>query len=414
LLRLPGAFPDSSYAPDALLRGGKVLESNGRFRDAAAAYRRVAGDYPASNEAKEALFRLGLVDLLRDAPGEAGTAWSELGATDAEPDLRALGLLWQGKMESRAGDPATARSHWQQAADLAPTRYGGLRARGLLDSGDDPLTRPARLDSARLELSGDELAELNAWTSARGASLDTLAAEQSADPALARADELLALDLNISAGWEFDDLAGRYAGDPARLAGLALALHRRGQDGPALKQAQSALDAAHIVSRQAPIALQKLLYPLPYPEVFLSQSEKQGVDPLLFASLVRQESMFDSAARSPAGAMGLTQVVAPTAREIAGALGRPGFRQDDLFRPSVSLEFGAFYFGQRLKRFGGALFPALAAYNAGDGSADRWISDYGLDDIDFFAERIPYNETNHYVKVVFENYGLYRALYAQR
>src|SRR5204862_1015548 len=48
LLALPGSFPGSRYAPDALLRGGKVLESNGRFADAAAAYRRAASDYPAS------------------------------------------------------------------------------------------------------------------------------------------------------------------------------------------------------------------------------------------------------------------------------------------------------------------------------------------------------------------------------
>jgi soluble lytic murein transglycosylase len=79
----------------------------------------------------------------------------------------------------------------------------------------------------------------------------------------------------------------------------------------------------------------------------------------------------------------------------------------------VSLEFGAFYFSQRLQRFGGALFPALAAYNAGDGAVDRWLRDYGSADMDIFAERIPYDETNHYLKVVFENYGMYRELYGQ-
>ena len=227
-------------------------------------------------------------------------------------------------------------------------------------------------------------------------------------------DELLALGLTAEAGWELDELAGRYAGDPARLAGLALAEHQRGLEALALVQAQVAVDAAGVAPQEAPAALQKLLYPIPYADVLVAQSGKHGVDPLLFAALVRQESHFDPRAKSLANALGLTQVVPPTAREIAGALGRTNFQVEDLYKPSVSLEFGAFYFGQRLKRFGGALFPSLAAYNAGDGSADRWIRDFGLDDADLFAERIPYSETNHYLKVIFENYGLYRVLYGAR
>jgi soluble lytic murein transglycosylase len=409
LLALPGRFPASRFAPDALLRAGKILESNGRFTQAAEAYRRAAYDYPASGEASESLFRLGLANLMRSAPTQARSAWSTLGPSGASTQLRALALLWLGKLESQLGDAQAAAAHWRHAADLAPGWYGGMRSRGLLEGS---LNGPgASLDPARVEIGAEDLAELDSWTSARGAELNVLAAELAADTGLARADELLAIGLGAEAGWEFDELSARRAGDPARLAVLSLALQERGLANAALRQAQAALEAARVGSREAPIALQKLLYPLPYVEVFQAQGGRWGVDPLLLGALVRQESVFDPRARSSANAVGLTQVIPSTAREIAAALGRRDFNLEELHNPSTSLEFGAFYLGQRLRRHGGALFPALAAYNAGDGPVDRWVRDYGLEDIDLFAERIPYAETNHYVRIVFENYGLYRTLY---
>jgi soluble lytic murein transglycosylase len=337
-----------------------------------------------------------------------------LAASGAPAALRAQALLWQGKLASRAGDQATARARWQAAVDVGPSWYGGLRARGLLDSGADLLASPRPLDLTRVEPTRDDLDEFDAWLAARGASLDALVGEQTAEPALARADELLALGLATEAAWELDDLAVKYAGDAARLAALSLALHGRSLDNAAIKMAQQALDAARVSPPEAPVVLKKLLYPLPYHEFFGQQAPKRGVDPLLFASLVRQESHFEPKARSAADARGLTQVMPATGRAIAGALNRSDFRVEDLFRPSVSLEFGAFYFGDRLKRFGGAVFPALAAYNAGDGAVLKWIGDYGLDDVDAFAEQIPYAETNHYLKVIFENYGIYQSLYGAR
>jgi soluble lytic murein transglycosylase len=414
LLGLPGAFPASRFAPDALLRGGKILESNGHLNDAALAYWRTASDYSTSDFAAEALFRLGFVNLLQNQPDQARAAWGALGSSSATSELRTLGLLWQGKMASQAGDVAAARAQWQQAVDIGPTWYGGMRARGLLEGQTDVQASGRALDPARVEVNPSELAELDAWTGARGIPLATLVAEQAADPAFARVDELLALGLQAEASWEIDDLSAQYAGDGARLAGLALALHQRGLDAAALRQAQQAVDTAKVSSRDAPAALQKVLYPLPYQELFQSNGARFGVDPLFFASMVRQESMFQPTARSVADARGLTQVVPGTAQGIATALGRSDFKIEDLYRPSVSLEFGAFYLGQRLQRFGGALFPSLAGYNAGDGAADRWIRDFGLRDVDVFVERIPYAETNRYVKVIFENYGVYQALYGAR
>jgi soluble lytic murein transglycosylase len=388
-----------------------VLESDDSFGPAADAYRRLIRDYGTSPEVGEARLRLGLASLLAGDAQAATAAWSELIDSDAPPEWRALGLLWRGKQRASAGQADLARADWQAAVDLAPTQYGGLRARGLLDGNTGLRVDSVALDPARIMPNPAELAELDAWMKAQGAGLDVVQAELSANPALARLDELLAIGGKLQASWEADDLADHLSGDPARLAGIAIALQRRGMANLALKQAQAALEAAKQTSRQAPTALQKALYPLPYADLLAADGDKYGVNPLTFAALVRQESLFEPTARSSAGALGLTQVMPATGEGIARALGRSGFQTDDLYRPSVSLEFGAFYFGQRLKRFGGALFPSLAAYNAGDGAVDRWLAAYGATDMDLFAERVPYGETAQYLKIIYENYGLYRSLY---
>jgi len=125
---------------------------------------------------------------------------------------------------------------------------------------------------------------------------------------------------------------------------------------------------------------------------------------------MRQESSFDPRAQSGAQAMGLTQIVPATARNIAGRVGDDNFALRDLFKPSVSVQFGAFFLGELLGQFRGQVFPALAAYDAGGGNVSSWIRRYG-DDPDLLVEQIPFAETQMYLRIVYDNYWHYRRLY---
>lgn len=108
-------------------------------------------------------------------------------------------------------------------------------------------------------------------------------------------------------------------------------------------------------------------------------ARRHGIDPALLSALVRQESGFDPAATSPAGAQGLTQLMPATARSLGVA---------NPLDPVQSLDGGARYLRQQLDRFGGDERLALAAYNAGPGAVAR------------FGGVPPYAETQTYVQRV--------------
>jgi len=159
-----------------------------------------------------------------------------------------------------------------------------------------------------------------------------------------------------------------------------------------------------------PRSVQKQVYPDGFSDLVTQHSARYGLDPLLRLALMRQESSFEPRAQSGAEAMGLTQIVPPTARAIAARLGHEDFALRDLFKPMVSVEFGTWYMAQQLREFDGRAIPALAAYNAGGGNVTRWLRRYGLDP-DVLVELIPFAETQTYLRIVYDNYRHYELLY---
>ena len=179
-------------------------------------------------------------------------------------------------------------------------------------------------------------------------------------------------------------------------------------------------------------ALRKLLYPLPY-RARLHQRFGDDTGALhLLAAVMREESRFQPEAVSPAAARGLAQLVLPTARRLASALGWNRLRAEDLHRPDISIALGAAYLAELEKRFGKAgreiergaagagdagpgsvAVPAMtvAAYNAGEDQAELWRRYCQTGEPEEYLAKVGFRETRAYLVRVLESRAHYAALY---
>jgi soluble lytic murein transglycosylase len=152
-------------------------------------------------------------------------------------------------------------------------------------------------------------------------------------------------------------------------------------------------------------------YPLAFWQLIQQKAQERGLDPYLVLGLIRQESLFDTRARSPAAALGLMQLLQPTAARVAKQIGIAVPSTEMLFDPDVNLTLGTQYLKDLLARYSNNRQKAIAAYNAGESAVDRWEREIPTDDIEEFVERIPYVETRGYVKLVLRNQQIYKGLY---
>jgi soluble lytic murein transglycosylase len=152
-------------------------------------------------------------------------------------------------------------------------------------------------------------------------------------------------------------------------------------------------------------------FPFPYRELVRREAAEWGIDPFLMAAIIRQESSFKADIVSPAGAIGLMQVMPPTGQQLARRHGPDPFTNASLTRPEVNLHLGAAFFVDMSRRYDHDLPLVLSAYNAGPTRASAWRQFPEVADPLRFTERIPFDETRGYVKSVRRNLALYRVLY---
>lgn len=144
-------------------------------------------------------------------------------------------------------------------------------------------------------------------------------------------------------------------------------------------------------------------------DLVIAAAGRHGVDPDLVWSVMLRESYFRPNAASPAGALGLMQIMPETGRAIARELGVTGFKNTDLLDPDCAIDFGTFLIAGLLHRYGGNVPVAIAAYNAGIGPVDEWLAARRGVEADVFAELVPYPETHRYVQRVLTSLALYQS-----
>jgi soluble lytic murein transglycosylase len=367
--------------------------------DSAAVWFRMLVDrFPRAELAPRALVRLAHLRFSRSEWVAADSLFREYLARYPRGEDARAARYWGARSTLAAGRPDEARQLFGELLDTTPPDYYALLARRRMGGAGDVAVEELFRGGAR--------------------AFDQSVAPEAADtllPAggpgsreLARARALLLVGEVAAAQLEIDEavrLSGKSREELSRVARWALAWdypESAFRVGAALLESEDEEQTA------------RLAYPAAFPGYVMLEGLEAGLPPALLWAIVRQESSFDPAARSPVGAAGLLQLMPATARAEVARLGLACFETSDLDRPESNLHLGAAHLRDLVDRLDGDRVAAIAAYNAGASLASRWRSFPEASDTEAFIERIPFRETRRYVKAVIANQAQYEELYARR
>ena len=151
----------------------------------------------------------------------------------------------------------------------------------------------------------------------------------------------------------------------------------------------------------------ELRFPILFDDLLNKYAKKRNLDPSWMYGLVRAESAFIEDVRSPAGALGLMQVMPRTGSDTAKRIGLRGFKTSKLKQAETNIPIGSAYLKQMLDKFNGNMILATAAYNAGPHRVLKWLPNKGCEEPDIWVEQIPFNETRKYVRRVLTYANIY-------
>ncbi len=406
--------PDVQQAAEALWRAGYLYSTLGDSESSLATFEILGNKYKGTDWSMDGLFRGGMAAYNQNAYGRAQRFFALL-ATSGTGNLKAAGALWLGRLYQIDSQPQLARDAYTEAAKADPGGYYSIRAADLL-AGHGPFVPPPKLDLTFND--APHLAEADDWLRktfkvTQAGDLSKLPPALASDPRMIRGTELWSLVANTEAVGEFDSLTQDNETNPVALYQLASYYYHIGLYRQAIEATARLLDGAKIETGDAPKAIAALRYPIAYYDLVLSASQKYNVDPLLVFSVIRQESLFQGAATSYAAAQGLMQIIPSTGAYVAQRIGWPDYQNSDIYRPYVNVTFGVYYLHEQLEAFDGNVYAALAAYNAGPGSSAEWYR-ISNGDPDLFLQAISFDETQTYVRRIYEHYAMYTAIYGAK
>jgi soluble lytic murein transglycosylase len=339
---------------------------------------RLAREFPRNRFTPPARLRAALIALIRGFPDTAAAELDALAADRAGAVEMLAALYWSGRAWASLGDTARARGRWETVRQREPASYYAWLSE-------------LRLGTPR-------------WTPAAAA--DSFETAPDVEHGLERAAELERLGLAEEAQAERDWIVRFADGSPERMLATAAALRAHGLASHASRLATRALSRG----ATADARLYRLLYPVIHADAIRAEAGGHRLDPAFVAALIRQESLFNPAATSSAGARGLMQLMPATGGLLARSLAFPTWDPVLLWQPDVSIVMGTRHLAELAARYDDPV-RVLAAYNAGIHRVTLWDEKTGVDDPEVFAERIPFVETRDYVRVIQRNRELYRSLY---
>lgn len=339
------------------------------------AYQLAANDHLTSGgDYADLEFLAGYIALqkLHD-PRAALVHFRNLGKGVTTPISLSRAAYWEGRAAEAMGDAAAAKAAYAKGAQYQTAFYGLLSA----EKAGLPLD-PALLGGTLPDWHGAAFLQNSVVQAA-------LLLQKAGDRTLAKR-----FFLHVAGGLDATGLG--------QMANLALTL---GEPHIAVLIAKKAADRNIILPRAY------------FPVTDLAKAQLPVPTDLALA-IARRESEFDEAVISPAGALGLMQVMPDTARRMATAAGLSYDRARLTQDADYNAQLGSAYLAKLIDQFGPALTLVAAGYNAGPNRATAWIAQLGdprapgVDPVDWI-ESVPFTETRDYIMRVSESYEVYRA-----
>jgi soluble lytic murein transglycosylase len=373
-LELAAEGKQQSFADDALMEAAGLQRSLGKYADAAQLFEQLGSRYPDSRFFGKSVWESGWSRYLSGDYSAAATILKTLLKDEIQ---REKALYWLGRSLENAHS-SEAAPYYQLLLDEFPTGFYAVWHRdrkGLKDIREgigqstavSPLPVGAGFEKPRLLASLGLLDEARAEMSAlRKKSGD----KKSLFPALARTY------------LEMGDFS----------SSIALFMNNR-----------------PVTWEKGTLPLWSAGYPRAYSGLIEQHAAANGLSEGLVYALIRAESGFSPAVMSPAGAIGLMQMMPATAKQTAREKGK--FDPQRLTLPEYNITLGTRHLRDLMKGYNGDVVYVAAAYNAGSGALERWRKNLKGLQKDEFIESIPYQETRDYVKKVYASAATYRQLY---
>jgi len=399
-------YPNGKLVPKTLIDVGLEARSGGNHLDEGYYFQTAVSAYPNAIEVAQAQFELAWYQHENKNYQLSSQMFVEHLARYVDKDTANRGKAgyWSARDSERAGkiDDACAlynAVNYRYGANwygyLATDRLKDLKAQGKCTS-----TTPAS------DLIEKAVANLK---------LVTVAAEISGQKELDRAAKSEELsDIGLF-DWAIDELnEAKKTADRSPKINFALARHYRlkaDNVNALLALAKSYPDYSQMFPEEMSKEEWDVFYPLSNWNEIKYWAGQRKLDPFQVAGLIRQESVFNPRAKSPANAYGLMQLIVPTAQVMARKYSSQSgpISSETLYQAPLNIELGTAYMRDMFDKFGRIEYVAVA-YNAGPNRVAPWRASLPAD-IDEFVEAIPFKETKGYVQGVIRNAAQYRRLY---
>ena len=411
------SYPNSFYTADALMQASKICWQKGQIDSALNYLENIANDDFSQSQRAEALYwkaklyqQLGKEDDVVECYKklfslEPNGYYSSLVQQQIinKPNLhrfiQAKRLFAEGERSFHQGELSRAKDLWLQSFHLAM---------------NDDIKQRCCIMLAQCYSLMEEYRGINLLKGYMTRDVITRDGSNSAELSRHKGDELLFLHLYDEAIAELSKKWNKQPVDFNYLYSLALLCQKANLYSKSIYYAEGIVSQLPQDYCFAALNenLKALLYPIYYYDEIKKYARRSRLDELFLAAVIREESRFDPNAKSRACARGLMQFIPSTAKHISRMLGEMSFKLEDLYNPEFSLKIGSKYLQKLLKEFKGNYLAALAAYNAGEPYAHRWLRNCNKEDPEQILLEISFRETKTYVKRVMSSYWRYTILFS--